>query len=227
MSTKALLAVKTNDDRFFVKYSHYGLYSDYRKELLNASVNDFMTSIMEGSSSEPFRGSYLDFDHCKTLGWPESTFIEAMRQNCSWVCKSLKELFESGHEAGASYIYVKDAHDESLTIYDVSYDRDEYEEKLVLKHLQGSNEIDWSEDVFDIDTLKQKPLDEILQEIEEEFQFIEDGIYDPFCHMQVNAILNAHLLTEHDMRKIKTVDEAISFVKEWNKVAKALKEAIL
>lgn len=179
MSTYALIGIKRHDGPFIVKYAHYGSIDDYRSELSNADFDDFFDSVKMGASTQPFEGSFLDYDYCvNELHWPEDIFFDSMEDNCSKVLDTFAQLSKYANDKGVSYIYIKHE-DQSLDIYEYNgreyvdmfawFDEIEPVDLSELKSMSDDELKSYAEETLDLDQyVTSLYADDLLKTVYEE-----------------------------------------------------------
>ena len=170
MSTKALIAYKRAGKPYVCKYSHYGAPSDYEDEYYGNDFDEYVETVLRGDSTEPFDGYYLDYDHCRSMGWNDEQIIEMMQKSCPKVAETLKDLFDIGTKHGVDMIFVKHD-DESLNIYDFNgYEFVEYVTTLMPFNVENSDD-------FDLDEIKEE-MHRTMEQVDEMCGDASDIIVD-------------------------------------------------
>lgn len=177
MSTRSLVAYKRADQPYVCKCSHYGSLMDYENEYYGNDFDEYVETVLAGDSSEPFDGFYSDFDHCKSLGWDEMTYVKNLKCAYPKIAKTLNELFNIGLNAAVDYIVVKHD-DESLHIYEYN---------------GLGNFVECVSDImpFNIDAFDDFDLDEIKEEMHQAMEQVNE-----LCEDASDIIANYDLQEE-------------------------------
>lgn len=213
MATHAIMAYKDNSDgRYYAKFVHYGAFEDVRDDIVDSNGEEFLESIMQGASTEPFDGFYLDPMHCiEDLNWSKQTFVESLPDQLTRMFSSFDEVKKYATSKHASFIYLWD---QRLIVYELWFDawRDWFEN------------IDCIEP-FNLDNVADYDFEMIVEELCEAYDEIND------LDIDVEDSLEKHKLDWPTIKRFKTKKEAMEACERYNaalpEIKKMLKERAL
>ena len=142
MSTKAVLACKTEAGNYIAKYVHYGKddYDD-AKEL---DFEEAMESVSRGDSCRLLDGFYMDYCYAvEELNWPEAEYVDGLRKEAPKAFASLDELKKYASSVYAELIYVVSKDD--VIVYELHQPTNEFVDEKELEAMYGDEDEDEDE----------------------------------------------------------------------------------
>lgn len=208
MATHAIMAFK-ECNKYYAKFVHYGSLDDNR-DMLDCDKEEFVESVLQGGSTEPFDGFYLDVKHClHDLNWNASMYVDCIKDYAVKKLGTFDELKRYAKRESATFIYL---FDEKLTVY---YRTDEddfvdyFDEDILVEVMP-----------FNIDNLNDFDFAMIIDELELAYDEVSELLKDDEdalneCGIDVDAI-----------EKCSTKEAAIELCKKFNDALPAIKDKI-